>query len=176
MMRRKEMNLDEFEELVRTNQKMVYLYVLALVGEHYLAEDLTQETFVRAYKSADFRRRAVRNVPAWLRGTARHVVCEELRRNRRHPVTFLESLGIEIDRLKLTVRESNDMLRDALRRCSEKLTEKARAILRMRYAEGISAVEIGRKVGKTQTNINAILSRIRSGLRDCIKTEVKTGA
>jgi RNA polymerase sigma-70 factor (ECF subfamily) len=174
-MRTKEMSLDEFEELVRANQKMVYLYVLALVGEHFLAEDLAQETFVRAYGSKDFRRRAVRNVPAWLRGTARHVVCEELRRNRRHPVTFLESVGVEIDRMMRTARETGELLRDALRKCSEHLTEKARSLLGMRYGEGMSAVEIGKKTGKTQTNINAMLSRIRSGLRECIKAEIETG-
>ncbi len=174
-MRTKEMSLVEFEELVRDHQKMVYLYVLALVGEHFLAEDLTQETFVRAYKSADFRRGAVRNVPAWLRGTARHAVCEELRRNRRHPVTFLESVGVEIDRLMRSARETGELLRDALRKCTGRLTERARSLLAMRYGEGMSAVEIGKKTGKTQTNINAILSRLRTGLRECIKAEIRTG-
>jgi RNA polymerase sigma-70 factor (ECF subfamily) len=173
-MSRREMSMDEFEELVRKHQRMVYLYVLALVGEHFLAEDLTQETFVRAYSNTGFRGRAVRNVPAWLRATARHVVYEELRRSRRHPITFLESIGLEIDRLMRTARETSEILRDALRRCTERLTEKARSLLGMRYGEGLSAIEIGKKIGKTQTNVNAILSRIRSGLRECIKAEMKS--
>ncbi|MFC1671551.1 RNA polymerase sigma factor [Planctomycetota bacterium] len=171
----KSIELAEFEELVGSHQKMVYLYVLALVGEHFLAEDLTQETFVRAYASDPFRRGEIEHIPAWLRTTARHVVYQELRRNRRHPITFIETIGIEIDRLRMTARESNDILRDALRKCSQRLTGKARSVLEMRYGEGISAIEIGKKTGKTQTNINAILSRIRSGLRDCIKMEMEQG-
>jgi len=40
----------ELEELFRAHQKEVYVYLLRVVGDEHLAEDLAQETFLRAFR------------------------------------------------------------------------------------------------------------------------------
>jgi len=42
---------DEFRILVRTNQDRVHSIILRQVGNYHVAEELAQETFIRAYKS-----------------------------------------------------------------------------------------------------------------------------
>lgn len=45
--------MNEFEKLCQQNQETVYRYLLALCRDEYLAEELTAETFYRAFLHID---------------------------------------------------------------------------------------------------------------------------
>jgi len=68
----------ELEDVFRAHQQAVFAYFLRVVGNRQDAEELTQETFVRAC-SAALRFRGDSSVKTWLFGIARRVLFEASR-------------------------------------------------------------------------------------------------
>jgi RNA polymerase sigma-70 factor, ECF subfamily len=68
----------DLEELFRRHQREVFAYFLRMVGDANNAEELTQETFVRACGAA-FRFRGDSSVRTWLFGIGRRVLLEASR-------------------------------------------------------------------------------------------------
>jgi RNA polymerase sigma-70 factor (ECF subfamily) len=71
----------ELEDVFRAHQRAVFAYFLRLVGDRHEAEELTQETFVRACGAA-IRFRGDSSVKTWLFGIARRVLLEFVRAKR----------------------------------------------------------------------------------------------
>jgi RNA polymerase sigma-70 factor (ECF subfamily) len=79
----------ELENVFRNHQRAVYAYFLRVVGDRHAAEELAQETFVRACAAA-LRFRGDAPVANWLFGIARHVLLEASRKG-----LFRRELGFE---------------------------------------------------------------------------------
>jgi RNA polymerase sigma-70 factor (ECF subfamily) len=69
----------ELEDVFLEHQRSVYAYFLRVVGDRHDAEELTQETFFRAFGAA-IRYRGDGSVRSWLFGIARRVLMEASRR------------------------------------------------------------------------------------------------
>lgn len=59
----------------------------------------------------------------------------------------------------------------ALNRCVKKLPEDARALLRMRYADGLTGRAMAARLGRTKVAVFQTLSRPQRGLRRCVDAE-----
>lgn len=71
-----------FETLVRAYQGPVWRLVFQLVHDEHTADDVTQETFLRAYRFLP-RYRGSSKFSTWLLSVARNCAMDELRRNQR---------------------------------------------------------------------------------------------
>lgn len=71
-----------FEQLVRSYQAPVWRLVFQLLRDEQLAEDVTQETFLRAYRFLP-RYKGNSKFSTWLLSVARNCAMDELRRNQR---------------------------------------------------------------------------------------------
>jgi len=69
----------EMEEMFRQHQRALYAFFLRVVGNRHDAEELTQETFLRACTAA-LRFRGDASARTWLFGIARHVLMEASRK------------------------------------------------------------------------------------------------
>ena len=69
----------ELEDVFRTHQRSVFTYFLRVVGDRHAAEELAQETFVRAC-GAIVRFRGEAPIEYWLFGIARRVLLEASRK------------------------------------------------------------------------------------------------
>jgi len=91
-------DLDAFNQLVLEYQNLIYNFIYSLVGEPESAEDITQESFIKAYqKLHSFRGGSFRS---WLMRIATNSAYDFLRRSRRYPTQqlFLEDEnGDEMD-------------------------------------------------------------------------------
>ena len=94
--------------IVRTYEVPVFNYVLRMVGDRALAEDLTQEIFLRVYQSiGGFSQRC--RFTTWLFQVAKNRVLDELRARERRPVAavpteelpVLEVLDAPVERVEL---------------------------------------------------------------------------
>lgn len=81
----------ELEDVFRNHQRAVYAYFLRVVGDRNAAEELAQETFVRACGAA-IRFRGDAPVASWLFGIARHVLLEASRKGLFRRDSDLEGL------------------------------------------------------------------------------------
>ena len=75
-------DLEAFESLFREHQREVYGWIVRIVRDSAIAEDLTVETFWRIHR-AHARFRPDGNFPAWARRIATNAALDHLRRNRR---------------------------------------------------------------------------------------------
>ncbi|MGH3650537.1 MAG: RNA polymerase sigma factor [Acidimicrobiia bacterium] len=109
-----------FERLVRAMQGPVWRYVVHLVGDRSLAEDVSQEVFLRAHRKLHTLNDPERFVP-WLLATARNAAYDAARSRKRRPLELvgnrdLPSSGHSPDpHLTVEVHDALDRLDDALR-------------------------------------------------------------
>jgi RNA polymerase sigma-70 factor, ECF subfamily len=129
-----------FSLIVRAYETPVYNYVLRLVGDRALAEDLTQEVFLRVYQGLP--RFSLRcKFTTWLFQVTKNRVLDELRaveRRPRHLVALddippLEALDAPIERGETV---------DALWRAIEGLSVDLKMALLLRDVTGLSYTEI----------------------------------
>ena len=130
-----------FSLIVRAYETPVYNYVLRLVGgDRALAEDLTQEVFLRVYQGLPkFSLRC--KFTTWLFQVTKNRVLDELRASERRPrhlvalddIPPLEALDAPIERGETV---------DALWRAIEKLSTDLKMALLLRDVTGLSYTEI----------------------------------
>jgi RNA polymerase sigma-70 factor (ECF subfamily) len=162
---------------VRRFQDAVYGLALSVTREPALAEDVSQEVFVRAWRAAGSYDPRRASVLTWLLTITRNAAIDAIRARRSTPApaetlerlidTSLRS-GAESDdpeRLALTAMESER----ALRRLRALPVEQARAVA-LAVIGGCTAAEVGRHenipLGTAKTRIRTGLRRLRDSLKE----------
>jgi RNA polymerase sigma-70 factor, ECF subfamily len=159
--------------LFETYHDRIYRYILGLVRKPGEAEDLTQDTFLRAYRYGESLRdpEAVRG---WLYRIATHVCLDRLR--QRKPLVSLDSEEGE-PRLKPPVSESPSPLdiserketSACVQRCLDFLPDKYRAVILLHEVHCLTAPEIADLLGVTVATVKIRLHRARRGLRQVME-------
>ena len=136
------------EELYRQNAKIVYRFFYARCGNADLAEDLTQETFLRAYQSLD-RYDGSCKVSVWLCQIAKHLLYQHWERVKREvpaePDEQQSAHGADTEREVLTRIELVDVLKEM-----QKLPAQMREVMYLRIAGDLSFREIGEILGHSE--------------------------
>lgn len=148
----------------------VFGLAFRMVGDRHHAEDLTQETFVRAFsRIASFRGRAPFSI--WLHAVARRTILNGLRRvwrQRRREVVF-EAAG---DRAVPGPERDAD-LQDRLAAAVDRLPPRARLTLLLYDVEGHTHDHIAQVLGVTIGTSKAQLARARRLLRARLRGALK---
>jgi RNA polymerase sigma-70 factor (ECF subfamily) len=142
----------------------VYRLAYRLAGDADLAQDFTQETFVRAFsKLREFQGRSA--LATWLHAIAVSVSLNGLRKVKKH-----RQREVEMDEVQsgfaAARREAEPDLKDRLKRAIASLPEHYRAVFVMYDMEGYSHEEIGTVLGVPVGTSKARLSRAREKLRE----------
>lgn len=147
-----------FDRLYRRHAAPVYRYVYAVLGNHADAEDITQQTFMNAYR-AIARGTTPRKTENWLLTIAHN----ELRRHFRK--THGRALEVELDeRIADPAAERSDPSLADLLRALQHLPPAQRAALVMREFEGRSYAEIAEIMDVTQDALEGLIFRGRRAL------------
>ena len=162
----------EFSELYRAHLKDVYSYAYYRVGNHHDAEDLTEQTFLQAYRHYE---RAVaesdgRPLRPWLIRIAHNLAANLYRDRSRKPQTPIE----DSETLR-TPHTTEDLVegRDELARILEgvkDLPDDRREALIMRFALGMDNREIARAMGRTDGATKVLLHRAIKQLEEIVAT------
>lgn len=139
----------------------VYAYLVSRCSSAPLAEELTQQAFIAAVRAAatyDPGRDAV----AWLIGIARHHLIAHFRRlereERRHERMVLKELAIsDQDREWTRARQ-----RDAVARALRGLSAQYRAVLVLRFFDGLPVRQIAAEMGRSEGATESLLGRARA--------------
>jgi RNA polymerase sigma factor (sigma-70 family) len=151
------------EELFALHSTEINTYLARMVRDPELAADLTQDTFVRAFRALDTLEDQDRARP-WLYRIANHAALDELR--RRRIVRFIpwtgESRGTapSAERLAMDTRLSGP-----LERALSRIPERQRAALLLAELHELSGVELAEILGVSHVAARALLSRARESLR-----------
>src|ERR1039458_5047946 len=159
--------------LFETYHDRIYRYVLGLVRNAAEAEDLTQDTFLRAYRYGDSLRdpEAVRG---WLYRIATHVSLDRLR--QRKPLVSLDNEEGEHSvkppvsgapsPLDISERKETSA---CVQRCLDFLPDKYRAVILLYEAHSLTAPEIAEVLGVTVTTVKIRLHRARRKLQQVME-------
>ncbi len=152
-----------FETLVRAHAPDLYRYAYWLCRDRFLAEDLVQETFARAWKAWDNLRREEAG-KAWLFSILHHEHARLYEKKR------LETEALDPEDVLAGVErdmEAGISLRDAL----ERLPEGYREPLLLQVLGGFSCAEIGALLALSEANVMQRVSRARKALRGLLEQD-----
>ena len=163
---------DEFTELYRTHLRDVYSYSYYRVGNHQDAEDLTEQTFLQAYRHFERAQRESEGRPLrpWLIRIAHNLAANYYRDRSRRPQTSLEDAAVvSAPHSTADLAEGRQELHDVLQGVS-KLPEDRREALIMRFALGMDNREIARAIdrseGATKVLIHRAIKQLEQGLKE----------
>ena len=167
------MDLESLAANITAQQAALYRYARYLGADPATAEDLVQDTFLAAFRTAMPPETADERVcAAWLRGVTRNLFFQHCRRMRSSPVRpgadLLEEAEVVWKSAFLRSGDGFDYI-EAVRKCIRQLPEKQRTALDMRYAQRKSRDEMARLLGMTEDGIKSLMRRIRSDLAECIR-------
>ena len=162
----------EFTELYRTHLRDVYSYCYYRVGTHHDAEDLTEQTFLQAYRHFARAQRESNGRPMrpWLIRIAHNLAANYYRDRSRRPQTHLEDASVvSSPHSTEDLAEGREELKEVLEGVS-KLPEDRREALIMRFALGMENREIARALdrseGATKVLIHRAIRQLEQGLKE----------
>jgi RNA polymerase sigma-70 factor (ECF subfamily) len=162
----------EFSELYRTHLKDVYSYAYYRVGNHHDAEDLTEQTFLQAYRHFE-RAQAESNgrpLRPWLIRIAHNLAANLYRDRSRKPQTPIEDTGtLSATHTTEDLVEGRDELARILAGVKE-LPDDRREALIMRFALGMDNREIARAMGRSDGATKVLLHRAIRQLEQIVAT------
>jgi RNA polymerase sigma-70 factor, ECF subfamily len=160
-----------FTELYRSHLRDVYSYSYYRCGNHHDAEDLTEQTFLQAYRHFERAQRESDGRPLrpWLIRIAHNLAANYYRDRSRRPQTNLEDAGVLAEpHGTAELVEGREDLKQVLEGVS-KLPDDRREALIMRFALGMDNKEIARAMGRTEGATKVLLHRAIRQLEGFLK-------
>lgn len=156
----------ELDELYRRHGAQVYRYALAVLGNHADAEDVTQTTFLSAYRALEQGVRP-RKPASWLLTIASNAIKQRFRQESARP------RQVELDReiAGATPDDDGPTVGELLAALS-KIPPQQRQALVLREFEGRSYAEIAAILGVTQSALETLLFRARRSLAEELEQQL----
>ncbi len=160
-----------FTNLVKEYQKPVHTLVWRKIGDFHIAEELTQDVFLKAYKNLDSLKNP-QSFASWLYVIATRR-CLAWQRKKRLPTQPLEDTNIsQLGKATYShyVVEENERIaaeaqRETVKKLLAKLPESERTVITLHYFSEMSSSEIGAFLGVSANTIRSRLRRAQQRLQ-----------
>ena len=174
-------SLNEFTRLVEAHRPAVYRFLLASVQDEEVAESLTQECFLKAFRNgSSFRGES--SVRTWLMRIAINLTTDFWRSRRMQFWRETQANALDVDfatdhlpsaekspEAQMIVREQTSLVWRAV----ETLSPRERSVFLLRYVEELRLREIGQstslKVDAVKVYLQRALKKIRTALQESDK-------
>ncbi len=164
-----------FAELVKKYHKQVHALVWRKIGDFHFAEEITQDTFLKAYKKLDTLKKPQR-FASWLYVIATNR-CRSWMQKKNSRRKLLKD-NVDIKNIELSYSEfvlqeneriTTETQRDVVKKLLAKLQESERTVMTLHYFGEMSCSEIGAFMG---VSANTIKSRLRRAQQRLQKEEL----
>ncbi len=164
-----------FNSIVERHQHKVYAIAYRMTRSREDSLDITQEVFLRAHRSIG-QWRPLRKFRHWLYRIATNMTIDVLRKRQRRAGVIVDGEDFSMDRGiaapssgrgpvgRITLEERGGQIGKAI----ERLPERQRAVIVLRYYEDMSIKEIAAVVGCTEGTVKTHLFRATGKLRDLL--------
>lgn len=146
-------------------QPSIRAYVLSVLRDFHVTEDVLQEVAVAAWERFD-RYDPARPFVGWVLGVAHHKCVDSLRA-RKPRVLLPDDLADRLSQDAAALSEEAAERRKVLAACVAKLSEAVREIVRLRFDENLDTQEIARRERKSLAAVSKMLTRARAFLIRC---------
>lgn len=152
----------EIEDLYGQFYKEMVTYCTAMTKSKSSAEDLVQETYIRAFTHwADLEDLSRGQCRAWLYKTARNLFIDQVRKQSRETPTEEEQLAL--------ASFEEDLSQAAVAQLIAQLPETERALFSLRYFEGYNSKELGELFALPPATIRSRLASAKRRLREWVQ-------
>ena len=158
---------DRQNEFISLHMRRIFVLIYRKVGNVADAQDLTQETFIKALQRGD-QLKDQEKAAHWLSRIAANTAIDFLRKNGRAHFTDIDDL-VEPLRTEHEANPEAQVLQSEKRRFLEggldQLTERERMALLMRDVEGMPAEEVAREMNCSQATVRSHIANARIKFR-----------
>lgn len=169
---------DGYQELVRRFERPVFALVVRMVRDRTTAEDLTQEAFVKAFRSLEHYD-PERKFSSWLFKIAHNATLDHLRRRELDTVSLeagseddgaggLASVLSDPGARGTDLGVGRNELAGALEAAVGELKEEYREVVILRYSEGLAYQEIAEVTGLPMGTVKTNIHRARKALMEAL--------
>lgn len=163
---------ETFRLIFAEHHRFIFRFLYGMVGDRNLAEDLTQETFMRAYASMNTLR-GESKLSTWLCGIAKNVALNALRgRSREFSIEINDQSVATLsdrDRTAPDIYLLNKELRNVIHDALERLDSDKRMVFILKLLQQISYDEIAEITGFSIPKLKTDLHRAKAQMRELIR-------
>ncbi len=174
-MREENNNSAEFAARWVSAQTPVSAYIRSAVRDVHHQEDVLQNVARVAFEQMH-KYDLSRPFLPWVLGIARNLILQYYRTNKQDRLVFSDTTLYRIEQAYEDLPNNDSQRREALAGCIEKLQDKARECVRLRYGQGVQVQGIAEQLGKTPNAISLVLFRARESLKKCVENTIQRGA
>ena len=158
-------NNEAFDTLLRRHQDRIFSYILRIIKNEDIANDIFQETFVKAIQTIRLGRYTENGkFPAWISRIAHNLIIDYYRQEKSENLQSADLTDVDILNRKELCEDTiedimiSNQIRDDVKYLIEELPELQKEVLMMRYYQNLSFKEIAEITG---VSINTALGRRR---------------
>lgn len=158
-------NNEAFDTLLKRHQDRIFNYILRIIKNEDVANDIFQETFVKAILTIKQGRYTENGkFPAWISRIAHNLIIDYYRQEKSENLQSSDLEDIDIlnrkDLCEQTIEDImiSDQITNDVKSLIEELPELQKQVLNMRYYQNLSFKEIAEITG---VSINTALGRMR---------------
>lgn len=167
------MSHEDFEQVYLQYSDKIFRFVYFKTNNVYLAEDITSEVFVRAWKN--WEKFKPDYTKAWFYKIAGNLLIDHWRREKNKKNVSLEKIvddGFEPSNNEdLIEKISKDEKIKKLNKALESLPENLREVAILRFIEGMSGKEVSEILGLSEVNVRVLQHRALLKLKEVFKNE-----
>lgn len=162
---------DTVLRLLLSQRAMLMGYILSIVRDAHLAEDVFQNVSLLVVKKSDSLQDEG-SFPIWARKAARFEALNTLRKAERGAMLLDDAIldSLEAHWSAKDAAAPASVL--ALQGCLKKLTPRARQLVDLRYGEGLSGHGLAAKLTQPLNSVYVALSRIHRTLGECVRRQL----
>ena len=158
-------NNEAFDTLLRRHQDRIFSYILRIIKNEDIANDIFQETLVKAIQTIRLGRYTENGkFPAWISRIAHNLIIDYYRQEKSENLQSADLTDVDILNRKELCEDTiedimiSNQIRDDVKYLIEELPELQKEVLMMRYYQNLSFKEIAEITG---VSINTALGRMR---------------
>ena len=166
---------NSFTILVDRYKDLVFTLAIRMLKNREEAEEVAQDTFIKAYKSLE-KFKGDSKFSTWIYRVAYNTCLDRIKKNKKHLNNveineFTEHQVVTIDNAldKMEVKEREE----AMQRCIDTLPSEESFLLTLYYFDDLSLDEISKIVGITANSIKVKLFRSRKKLASILKSQLE---
>lgn len=163
-----------FQRLVERYKKKIYFLAYDILGDHHEAEDISQEVFIKVFRSLrNFRRDA--KMSSWIYQITANTCIDALRKKKSKPQVNLEDFnhvslqdnlaggGTRVQNPELSAEAS--IMQHKIQNALHKVTPKERTVFVMRHYNDLKIKEIAETLQVSSGTVKSLLFRALKKLR-----------
>ena len=159
-------NRDSYGLLVKNYTGFVYTMALRMTGDHHMAEDLCQDTFLKGWLKLK-KLQEPEAFPGWIATIARRT-CLNAVDKRRRKMEIGEEEAVLVN-LNPTLPPSYDRSRVILEEAISKLSLRERQLITLSYFQELSSAEVAEVMEIPPGSVRVYLLRARTKLKEILK-------